>query len=91
MLSVMVFNATFNNISAMSWQSEHPEKTTDLPHVTDQHYTSCCIKYTSPWAGFQLTRLVVMGTDYTGSCKSNYHTTTTAPILLGSIFANTTK
>jgi len=31
----MVFDATFNNISAMSWRSdilmEEPEKTTDLP------------------------------------------------------------
>ena len=27
------------------------------------------------WAGFELT-LVVIGTNYIGSCKSNYHTTT---------------
>jgi hypothetical protein len=33
------------------------------------------------WVGFELTILVVIGTDCTGSCKSNYHTitTTTAP------------
>jgi hypothetical protein len=32
-------------------------------------------------SGFELTTLVVIGTDGTGSCKSNYHTitTTTAP------------
>jgi len=53
----MVFNATFNNISAISW------------------------RYTSPWTGFELTTLVVIGTDCIGSCKSNYHTTTTAPSL----------
>jgi hypothetical protein len=31
--------------------------------------------------GFKLTTLVVIDTDFTGSCKSNYHTimTTTAP------------
>jgi hypothetical protein len=36
----MVFNATFNNISATSWQSvllveeqEYAEKTTDLPQI----------------------------------------------------------
>jgi len=31
--------------------------------------------------GFDLTTLVVIGTDYTGSCKSNYYaiSTTTAP------------
>jgi hypothetical protein len=33
--------------------------------------------------GFELTTLVVIGTDYIGSCKSNYHTimTTTAPTI----------
>ena len=39
--------------------------------------TYCCIKYITPWAGFELTILVVMGIDYTGSCKSNYHSITT--------------
>ena len=35
----MLFNATFNNISAISWLSVllmYPEKTTDLPQVTDK-------------------------------------------------------
>ena len=37
------------------------------------------------WAGFELTTLVVIGTDCIGSCKSNYHTikittTTTVPV-----------
>jgi hypothetical protein len=38
--------------------------------------------YTSPWSRFELTTLVVIGTDCIGSCKSNYHTitTTTAPL-----------
>ena len=33
--------------------------------------------------GFELTTLVVIGTDYIGSCKSNYHTITTtmAPVI----------
>ena len=40
----MVFNATFNNISVISWQSvycrkpEYQEKTTDLLQVTDKLY-----------------------------------------------------
>ena len=41
-VKVMVCNATFNNISVISWQSvllwrkpEYPEKPTDLPKVTD--------------------------------------------------------
>ena len=40
---VMVFNATFNNISVISWRQfywwrklEYPEKATDLPQVTDK-------------------------------------------------------
>ena len=38
---------------------------------------SGCIGYTSPWLGFELTTLVVIGVDCTGSCKSNYHMITT--------------
>ena len=41
----MVFNATFNNISAISWwsvllveETGVPEKTTDLPQVRDKLY-----------------------------------------------------
>ena len=43
---------------------------------------TCCIEYTPPWARFELTTVVVIGTNCTCSCKSNYHTitTTTAPI-----------
>jgi hypothetical protein len=36
---VMVFNATFNNISVISWCSAFLEKkTTELPRVTDKLY-----------------------------------------------------
>jgi hypothetical protein len=42
MARFMVFNATLNNISVISWQSvllvEYPEKTIDLPQVTDKLY-----------------------------------------------------
>ena len=41
----MVFNATFNNISAISWlsvllvnETRVPGETTDLPQVTDKLY-----------------------------------------------------
>jgi hypothetical protein len=37
---------------------------------------------TSPWTGFEPTTLVVIGTDCTGSCISNYHTITTVFTLL---------
>ena len=36
--------------------------------------TYCCIEYTSPLAGFEVTTLVTIGTDCTGSCKSNHRT-----------------
>ena len=47
--------------------------------------TLCCIQYTSSWAGFEVTTLVVLGTDCTCSCQSNYQTitTTTASSLFG--------
>ena len=34
--------------------------------------TYCCIECISPWVGFELTTLVMIGTDCTGNCKSNY-------------------
>ena len=42
------------------------------------------MEYNSPCAGFDFTKLVVISTDYIGSCKSNYYiiTTTTAATLL---------
>jgi hypothetical protein len=39
--------------------------------------TYCCIEYISPWAVFELKTLLVIDTDCTDSCKSNYHTITT--------------
>ena len=78
-VSVIVFNATFNNISVISWQSvllvEYPEKT------TKKLYHIMLYQLHLVWVGFELTTLVVIGTDCIGSCKSNYHTitTTTAP------------
>jgi hypothetical protein len=46
-------------------KTEYPEKTTDLPQITDKLYH---------------TMLVVIGTDCIGSYKSNYHAITTAPL-----------
>jgi len=56
---------------------EYPEKTTDLSQITDKlYYIMLCLVHLT-WAGFELTTLVVIGTDYIGSNKSNYHTITT--------------
>jgi hypothetical protein len=67
----MVFNATFNNISVISWWSVLlVEETGETCHKSLKNFfRQCCIEYISPWTGFKLTTLVVIGTDYTGSCK----------------------
>ena len=40
---------------------KYPEKTTDLPQVTNKNFiTLCCIEYNSPRVRFELTTLVVI-------------------------------
>ena len=81
----MVFNATFSNISVISWRSvllveetwqnhQPASRWQTLSHNTQLHLA---------WLGFELATLVVIGTDCIGSCKSNYHMTTTAPLVEG--------
>ena len=45
--------------------------------------TTCCIEYTSPWAWFEITTLVVIGTDCIDSCKSTYHNETRSTLGMG--------
>jgi hypothetical protein len=56
----MVFNATHNNISVISWWS-----------VLLEEEIGGHIEYTSPSARSELITLRVMCTDFTGSCESN--------------------
>ena len=64
-IRAMVFNATFSNISIISWQSALLMEETELPKEThwpaasyiSNLITWCCIEYTPPWVGFKLTTL----------------------------------
>ena len=79
LICLMVFNATFNNMSVISWRSALLVEETGGPgenhrFVSDKlyHIMLC----TSPWPRFELTTSGVIGD------KSNYHTimATTAPL-----------
>ena len=67
----MVFNSTFNNILVISWRSVllvdetggHLEETTDLSKVTGKLYHVMLYQAQLACAGFELTMLVVIGTD----------------------------
>jgi hypothetical protein len=81
---VMAFNVTFNNISVISWQSVLLVEENGVPGKNHRpvasHWQTLShnnTEYSLPWTGFKLTTLVVIGTDCTGSRKSNYHMMTT--------------
>jgi hypothetical protein len=82
----LVLNATFNNISVISWRSVLLVEETGV--LGENHQPAASNKlyhimlYTSPWAWFELATSVVIGTDCIGSCKFNHHTITTTRRLL---------
>ena len=63
-LGFMVFNATIKNISVISWWSVLLVEEAGVPEENHRHVA---------WVGFELTTLVVIGTDCIGSYKSNFH------------------
>jgi hypothetical protein len=81
---VMVFNATFNNISVISWQSvllvEEKGEPRENHWPVASHWQTLSHNVVSSTPCLSGVRTLI-GTDCTGSCKSNYHTimTTTAP------------
>ena len=84
----MVFNANFNNISVISWRTVLLVKETresrenHWPVASHWQTLSHNIVHPSPWSRFELIASVVIGTDYIGSCKYNYHTITATTIPL---------
>ena len=76
----MVFNATFNNISIISLRSvllvEETRVHGENYRPAANHIMLYRVHHTMHGV-HELTTLVVVGTDCTDSCKSNYHTITT--------------
>jgi len=83
----MVFNATFNSISVILWRSVLLEEETGVPGENHrpaasdwQTLSHNAVLSTLHHEQGSNSMLVVIGTDCTGSCKSNYHTIMTTMV-----------
>ena len=86
-VTVMLFNATFNIISFISWQSVLLVEEIGVPGknnrpVTSHWQTLSHYVVSNIWTGFDLTNLVVIGTDCRYSCTSSHHTITATTKIL---------
>jgi len=80
---VMVFNATFNNISAISWQSVLLVEKTGVPWENHWPVANDWQKLYHIMLYRELTTSVVIGTDCIGSCQFNYHMITATMVPYG--------
>jgi len=87
---LMVFNASSNNFSFISWRSVLLMEEIGVPRENHRpaasHWQTLShnvVWLEGAWARLELTTLVVIDTDCTGSCKSNHYTitTTTTPLI----------
>ena len=81
----MVFNVTFNNISATSWRSvllmEETGEAGENHRPVVRHWQTLSHNVISSAPRMSgIWTLVLIDTDYIGSCKSIYHTITTHTI-----------
>ena len=84
----MVFNPSFNNISVISWWSVLLVEEAGIPGENHRpigiHWQTLSHTVVSSTPrlkqGLKIATLVVIGTDCTCSCKSNYHTIMTTTV-----------